>query len=358
MTYGSLFSGAGGFDLGFDAAGFRCCWQVEVDQTCRDVLARHWPDVPRFRDVTGFSRIPRRFGHWLDRWERPDVIIGGFPCQDLSVAGQRKGIEGGSRSGLFYQFARIVRGLRPRFVCWENVPGLLSSDRGGDLLRVVGKLAECGYHGGWRTLDARFFGVPQRRRRVFGVFARTDIGIERVAEVLGFAAGSGRNPSTVRTAGEEIAGTLGGGSDARGWCDDTDRMTFVPAVTSKWAKGSGGPSGDECQNLIAFSSKDYGADAGDICPTLRSMSHHRSHANGGGQVAIACTIPASDGGVSSGVRRLTPTECTRLMGWPDDHTRYRANGAEIADGPRYRMAGNGVVAPVAEWLARRLAKQL
>lgn len=103
MTYGSLFTGAGGFDLGFNAAGFECLWQVECDKAANEVLRVHYPDVTRCRDVSGFSRIPKRFGSWLERWPVPDVIVGGFPCQDLSVAGKRAGLQGGSRSGLFYR---------------------------------------------------------------------------------------------------------------------------------------------------------------------------------------------------------------------------------------------------------------
>lgn len=98
MTYGSLFAGAGGFDLGLDRAGFRCLWQVEIDPTANAVRQRHWPGVEHFRDVVGFSRIPKRHSHWLNRWERPDVIVGGFPCQDLSAAGKRVGLQKGSQA--------------------------------------------------------------------------------------------------------------------------------------------------------------------------------------------------------------------------------------------------------------------
>ena len=116
--------------------------------------------------------------------------------------------------------------------------------------------------------------------------------------------------------------------------------------------------------IVAFSSKDSGADAGELAPTLRAMGHDASHANGGGQVAIAFQERGrADGGrsqenLSYAVRRLTPTECERLQGWPDEHTRYRDDGSEIADGPRYRMIGNGVAAPVAAWIARRLLAAL
>lgn len=109
-TVGSLFAGMGGFDVAFERAGFAPAWQVELNKDANNVLAKHWPDVPRCRDVCGFSRRPRRLGHWLDQHAAPDVIVGGFPCQDLSVAGKRGGLAG-VRSGLWWQMVRIINGL-------------------------------------------------------------------------------------------------------------------------------------------------------------------------------------------------------------------------------------------------------
>ena len=115
-TFGSLFAGIGGIDLGLERAGWECKWQVEIDDYCQRVLAKHWPDVPRFGDITS-----------LDGSELApvDMIVGGFPCQDLSVAGKREGIKG-DRSGLFFELARLLRVVRPRYVLLENVPGLLA----------------------------------------------------------------------------------------------------------------------------------------------------------------------------------------------------------------------------------------
>jgi len=115
--------------------------------------------------------------------KRPDIICGGFPCQDLSVAGKRAGLKG-ERSGLFYEMTRIVHELQPALLVWENVPGLLSSHGGRDFLAVLSELDRVGYCGAWTGLDAQFFGLAQRRRRVFGVFARNDLGAERCAEIL------------------------------------------------------------------------------------------------------------------------------------------------------------------------------
>src|SRR3954468_9863595 len=115
FTFGSLFAGIEGFGAGFEAAGMKCAWQVELEPDCRSVLARHFPDVDRFADVREVGR------HNL---KPVDIVCGGFPCQDLSVAGKRKGLEG-ERSGLFYEMVRVTDELRPSFLIWENVPGLL-----------------------------------------------------------------------------------------------------------------------------------------------------------------------------------------------------------------------------------------
>ena len=156
MTYGSLFSGIGGIDLGLDRAGFECRWQVEIDPFARKVLSKHWPEVPKYEDVTKLT------GREL---ERVDLIAGGFPCQDLSQAGKRAGIEG-DRSGLWFEFARLIGILRPRYVLIENVPGLL--DRRA-MPRVIGELARLGYVGSWFCLRASDLGAAHLRKRVFVV---------------------------------------------------------------------------------------------------------------------------------------------------------------------------------------------
>lgn len=157
LTLGSLFSGIGGFDVAFHNAGVECKWQVEIDKPCRDVLAHHFPDVRRYEDVKEVGQ---------DNLEPVDVIVGGFPCQDLSIAGKRKGLTG-ERSGLWFEFARVIDELEPRWVVIENVPGLLSSDGGRDFAIIIRWLAERGYGVSWRILDAQYFGLAQRRRRVF-----------------------------------------------------------------------------------------------------------------------------------------------------------------------------------------------
>lgn len=153
LTVGSLFAGIGGFDLGFERAGFEIRWQVEIDPFCRAVLAKHWPDVRRYEDV-------RIVGAEL---ERVDVVCGGFPCQDISEAGKRAGITDGERSGLWRQMVRIIRILGPRYLVVENVTALLYRDMG----TVLGDLAESGYDAEWESVPASCFGAPIHRDRVW-----------------------------------------------------------------------------------------------------------------------------------------------------------------------------------------------
>lgn len=153
MKVGSLFAGIGGLDLGLERAGMEIVWQVENEPYCKRVLAKHWPDVKRWDDVRTFP--PE--GDWSC-----DLICGGFPCQDISFAGKGAGIDG-ERSGLWSEFARIIRTLRPCYVLVENVPAILV--RGLD--RVLGDLAACGYDAEWSTLSACSMGAPHMRQRVF-----------------------------------------------------------------------------------------------------------------------------------------------------------------------------------------------
>lgn len=160
LTFGSLFAGIGGFDLGLERAGMKCVWQVEIDPYCRRVLAKHWPDVPKWDDVRTFTG---------EGFERPDLICGGFPCQDISLAGGRAGLTG-ERSGLWSEFARIVRLLRPSYVVVENVPGILAPTEPGrqaPIGCVLGELASSGYDAEWQCIPASAFGSTQQRYRVF-----------------------------------------------------------------------------------------------------------------------------------------------------------------------------------------------
>ena len=191
MTFGSLFAGIGGLDLGLERAGMECRWQVEINPFCQKVLAKHWPNVRRYGDITQLTG---------DELERVDLVCGGFPCQDLSQAGKRAGIEG-SRSGLWFDYARLLGILRPRYVLIENVAGLLVD---AAMRRVVGELARLGYVGLWQSLRASDFGASHQRKRIFVVAYRRHGGIDLGAWPAG---------RTIRERTPERHGSQGDGAD-------------------------------------------------------------------------------------------------------------------------------------------------
>ena len=208
----SLFSGVGGIDLGMEQAGHECVAQVEWDKNAAGVLKHRWPNVPLFCDVSKVS---------ADNLPDADFITYGFPCQDLSVAGKRKGLDG-KRSGLFYEATRLIRELRSRgcglrFAVAENVGGLFSADDGVALARCIRELLDCGAcETGWRLLDSQYFGVAQRRKRVFIV---SDFGGESVDEILAITESLPGHPAPSREAGKGTAGDASKGVGEGGKCD-------------------------------------------------------------------------------------------------------------------------------------------
>ena len=208
----SLFAGVGGFDLGMERAGHECVAQVEWDKNAAGVLKRQWPDVPLFCDVSKVS---------ADDLPDADFITYGFPCQDLSVAGKREGLNG-QRSGLFYEATRLIRELRARgcglrIAVAENVAGLFSADDGVALARCIRELLDCGAcETGWRLLDSQYFGVAQRRKRVFIV---SDFGGESVDEILAVTESLPGHPAPSREAGQGTAGDASKGVGEGGKCD-------------------------------------------------------------------------------------------------------------------------------------------
>jgi DNA (cytosine-5)-methyltransferase 1 len=251
VTFGSLFAGIGGMDLGLERAGMRCMWQVEIDDYARGILARHWPDVRRWDDVRTFptdvanaerfSGEPRRDARDMGREARTgqedgtqrqrdgkstddrgstwhvDLVAGGFPCQDVSYAGKGAGLAG-ERSGLWYEFARIVRVLRPRYVLVENVAALLT--RGLDA--VLGTLASLGYDAEWHCLPAAAVGAPHIRDRVFVVAyavisksgERSNLDMQRRRPRQAEQAGVGRGEIS-QPIGHRSQGLIASGSEAR-----------------------------------------------------------------------------------------------------------------------------------------------
>jgi len=366
----SLFAGIGGFDLGFERAGFEIVAHVEKDANCRKLLAAKWPDAVALDDVRTAGR------HNLPAC---DVATFGFPCQDLSVAGKRAGLKGG-RSGLFYEATRIIREMQPAWALFENVPGLLSSDGGRDFGAVLAEMGDCGYCGAWAVLDAQWHGVAQRRRRVFGLFTRLDSGAERCAEILSIESRLQGHPAPRREAGEgatySVAPCLaasGRGTERAGETRGQDCV--IPAVAGylqeRDAKGADSDTKPGHLVPVAFQTTARPEASEGVAYALR----HDSPSGGGQPQAVAVLVAqvqwASGGGkvhnptaqalrsgaehnyqfaqVGMQVRRLTPTECERLQGFPDGWT------AGFSDSTRYRMLGNAVCVNVAEWIARMMA---
>jgi DNA (cytosine-5)-methyltransferase 1 len=364
MKFISLFSGIGGFDLGFERAGMECAAQVEIDKNCLQLLGGKFPSAERHNDVKDFH-----YGRTVD------LVCGGFPCQDLSIAGKRAGLAG-KRSGLWFEFHRILAELTPRWVVIENVPGLLSSNDGRDFAVILRGLGELGYLSAWRILDAQYFGLAQRRRRVFVV---ASLGTGSSAEILFERDGlSGNNPPG-REIGKDIAYSLRSNPSHSGDKGDGGvNTTLIPRVAGTLAGGSSKAhsditSGQQDGNVIAFqqNTRDevrlmngdgqiagaLAAEAGMkqqnyVANTNFLPQRVRIHDAAG----VSPTLQSEDGrgqGVPTtytgfGVRRLTPTECERLQGFPDGWT------AGFADTVRYRMLGNAVAVPCAEWIARRI----
>ena len=207
LTAVSLFAGVGGFDLALERAGVKVVAAVEIDKNARGVLAKQFPNTQLFNDVTTVTGKDL-----LDAGFIPEhgIITGGFPCQDLSVAGKRAGLAG-QRSGLYWQIVRLVEELSPKYLILENVPGLLSSNGGKDMGTVIGALTDRGYGVGWRVLDAQYFGVAQRRRRVFIVGCLGDDGAAP-GEILALCEGlSGDTPSR-KSKGQNPATDAGTGA--------------------------------------------------------------------------------------------------------------------------------------------------
>ena len=230
MRYLSTFSGVGGMDLGFDQAGMTCVGQVEIDTKARAILQRHWPDVPKHDDIT----TAKEWASDIGLIGRVDAVCGGAPCQDLSVAGKRAGFAG-ERSVLVLDMVTLAAHVGARWIVYENVPGLLSSNGGRDLAALLYHLADSGFHYvEWRTLDSQHFGVAQRRRRVFLVAgtarpSRTPILLEREGSV-----GDSQEGEPSRS---DSAGTVGAGA-ASG--------RVVNALTAN-GLGGGGPDDNLAQ---------------------------------------------------------------------------------------------------------------
>lgn len=427
MRYLSLCSGIEAASVAWRPLGWVPVAFSEIEPFPCALLACHYPDVPNLGDMTQVQ-------DWRKYRGAVDLVVGGTPCQGFSVAGKRGGMAD-PRSGLARCYANLVGDVQPRWIVWENVPGVLSSGKGRDFGGFIRQLAEFGYGVSWRVLDAQYFGVPQRRRRVFVV---GHFGDWRPAAAVLFEPGCLRRDSAPsRKAGADIAGTLdaslgssrGAGTPpgaitqtltgrmGEGGPDDNKAQGgfYVPeivaqALSCKWSKGTSGPAGDEHHNLVATALRAEGFDASEdgtgrqnlvVAPPLTGNQYgdHESREGllvpaqspgaapvfpknvdmvasvairgreGGSNVEMradgtANALRASEGGRRgegcgavlhrSAVRRLTPRECERLQGFPDDYTNIEYRGKPAADGPRYKALGNSMAVPVMRWIGERI----
>jgi len=299
LTVASLFSGIGGFDLGFESAGFRIVFQCEINKFCLDILEKHWPQVPRAANIKELISASIPFS---------DVWTAGFPCQDVSLArvGRRAGLKG-ARSGLFFDFARLVGERRPRVVLLENVHGLLHSHKGRDFETVIRTLAELGYCVGWRVLNSKNFGVPQSRQRVYIVGCYRDR--EGPGKILFESECRERDAEASKKNGQKLV------------------SPFKRIVGDSGGKGPLVQSIAYC--LCACSARHTGTD------------WSRTY------------VPYPKSGR---VRRLTPKECEGVMGFPEGWS-LPADGQykiDDLDTLRYEALGNAVTPPVAAWLSSRI----
>lgn len=445
---GSLFAGIGGFELAAKNVGISPIWSAEIDNHCQNVLASRFPETLKVGDVSeiSFSELPE-----------VDILTAGSPCQGFSVAGYQKGLAD-DRSGLFSYFVTAIEEMNPRFAVWENVPGALTSAKGEDFANVIAALVGAetplrlpkhpkkkstsrtsgiarGPNGvlTWRVLDARYFGVAQRRRRIFAVLDTRDRVDSRSLDILfpGMrkAVKDGWRPERVAScpstgawaapldidstpfstdeAPDPVTVTL---SEILQAPEEVDPKYFLSrkakdgilrraskrgktlppaldaalrgeplpspvvhgqAVVTPYRKSRRAQSKtdhetwvpDEVSNTL--NCHDVGdVRATDVVVEPRGVAL-RGRASGStaelGESGVAHTIRASQGGgdkphalTAYGVRRLTPTECERLQGFPDGHTAVD----RAQDSHRYKQLGNAVAVPVAEWVLGRIARRL
>lgn len=340
MKFLSVCSGIEAASVAWEPLGFVPVAFAEVSPFPAAVLAHRFPSVPNLGDLNNFK-------DWTLSSE-VDLIVGGTPCQSFSVAGLRRGLSD-PRGNLALCFVGLVDKFRPKWFLWENVPGVLSSNGGRDFGSILGAMAELGYEFSYRVLDAQYIGVPQQRRRVFLVGHRGDW--RGPAAVL-FEPESVCRDLASRGSAREIAAdiTIGdaqGGGGPAAIFDIKRGLAPHGAPTLRHIAASLTMTDYKDPPIVAFSCKDYGGDAKTgVAPTLRAMNFDRSHANGGGQVAVQR---------GPRIRRLTPREAERLQGFPDDHTLIPWRSGLAPDGPRYAAIGNSMAVPAMRWIGERMA---
>lgn len=299
MTYLSVCSGIEAASVAWEPLGFKPIGFAEIEPFPCELLKQKYPAVKNYGDITQY-----------EKWNigRFDILAGGTPCQSFSIAGKRGGTAD-ERGALMYAYLGIVEAYRPRWIIWENVPGVLSSNSGYDFTSFLAGVEECGYGWAYRVLDAQYFGVPQRRRRVFVVGHidnRTDLAAKVLFEQQGvcgnIAAGSEIQKKTTAAIGKGVNYFRRGGNYK--YHKDKKAATLRSSAAS------------DCFDLVLAREKKY-------------------------------------------IRRLTPLECERLQGFPDNYTQieWRGKPAEqCPDSLRYKAIGNSMAVPVMRWIGERIEK--
>jgi DNA (cytosine-5)-methyltransferase 1 len=385
MIYGSVCSGIEAASAAWHPLGWSPSFFSEIDAFPRAVLAHRFPEVPLHGDFTTIQA-----GDY-----RPiDLLVGGTPCQSFSIAGLRGGLDD-DRGNLALEYLRLADRLRPRWLVWENVPGVLSSNGGRDFGSILGGMVQLGYGFAYRVLDAQFFGVAQRRRRVFVVGHLGDW--RRAAAVLFERHSLSGHPAPRREKGPSVAALTANGVGTCGADDNQGQaghlisaLDVVPAMTTRTGTGTGrdgmdeycvaqtlrardlakGVDSDCTDTLIAHTLKGEGFDASEdgtgrgtpLVPALAFMSNASGANLSIGDNVSPCLRIGGDGGnamaaaIGAAVRRLTPLECARLQGFPDDYLDIQYRGKPASDGPKYKALGNSMAVPVMAWIGRRIAE--
>jgi DNA (cytosine-5)-methyltransferase 1 len=342
--------------------GWRADFLSEIEPFPSAVLAHHYPTVPNRGDMT-------KFKEWPDA--TLDLLVGGTPCQSFSVAGLRKGLAD-PRGNLMLTYLAIAERYAPRWLAWENVPGVLSSNRGRDFGTLLGGLAELGYGFAYRVLDAQYVrveshshAVPQRRRRVFVVGYLGDW--RRAAAVLFERESLLGHPAPRRESGERVAATLTRGAESSGKGGyagrrQEDDVNIVVANTLL-AKANDSHRADTETLLVAHSLRAEGFDASEdgtgrdtpLVP-VHAFDARQSDVLQYGPVAgpLDTGIPGATAMVGRAVRRLMPLECERLQGFPDRYTAIPFSGKQAKDGPRYKALGNSMAVNVMRHIGNRI----
>lgn len=334
MRYISVFSGIEAASVAAEPLGWKPVAFSEIDPFACAVLAHRYPDVPNLGDMTKID--------WSAYAGKADLVVGGSPCQSFSLAGKRTGLDG--PSGLMWEYVRCIREVMPKFLVWENVPGALSSTHGEDFRCLLESLDDLGYCLAWRVLDASLFGIPQRRRRVYLVGCFADKGVAAVlfeSESLHWDFASSAEKR------KELA------ADARRRSCSAS-LSMQPAVAI------------DCRNHVVneelsatLQSKPNGGVSLNFINPIMCMSEMSENSAVDTDVAGTIMSRTAKAGtfVSDGytVRRLTPIECERLMGLPDNWTDVPYyGGSHSLDTPRYRVIGNSMAVPVMRWIFSRI----